>query len=123
MDSPADFRDGKLLRIFVDENDRAGTQPLYTAIVEFLRKSGIAGATVFRGIEGFGSSHEIHMAKVFSWLPNLPIVIEVVDEAGAIEALLPQLRAMIGEGLITLEAAQYLRTSKGARGQQGEARG
>jgi uncharacterized protein len=121
MESPADFRDGKLLRIFIDENDRAGAQPLYTAIVEFLRKSGIAGATVFRGIEGFGSRHQIHMAKVFSWLPNLPIVIEVVEDASAIEALVPQLQTMIGEGLITLEAAKYLRISKGSRGARGEA--
>jgi PII-like signaling protein len=115
MDSPADFRDGKLLRIFVDENDRAGTQPLYTAIVELLRKRGIAGATVFRGIEGFGSRHQIHMAKLFSWVPNLPIVIEVVDDASALEPLIPELEAMIGEGLITLEAAQYFRIAKGPR--------
>jgi PII-like signaling protein len=112
MDTPAEFRDGKLLRIFVDENDRAGAQPLYTAIVEILRKRGIAGATVFRGIEGFGSRHQIHMAKVFSWVPNLPIVIEVVEDAAAIEQLLPELETMIGDGLITLEAAQYLRISK-----------
>lgn len=114
MESPADFRAGKLLRIFVDENDRAGAQPLYTAIVEVLRKRGIAGATVFRGIEGFGSHQKIHLARVFSWVPNLPIVIEVVEDAGTIEALLPELRKMIGEGLITLEAAQYLRLSKGS---------
>jgi uncharacterized protein len=114
MESPADFRDGKLLRIFVDENDRGGAQPLYTAIVELLRKRGIAGATVFRGIEGFGSHQQIHLARVFSWVPNLPIVIEVVEDAGTIEALLPELRTMIGEGLITLEAAQYLRLSKGS---------
>jgi PII-like signaling protein len=112
MDTPADFRDGKLLRIFVDERDRAGTQPLYTAIVEFLRKRGIAGATVFRGIEGFGSRQEIHVAKVFSWVPNLPVVIEAVDDASALEPLIPELEAMVGEGLITLEAAQYLRLSK-----------
>ncbi|HKU67966.1 MAG TPA: DUF190 domain-containing protein [Candidatus Baltobacteraceae bacterium] len=108
-----DFQDGKLLRIFVDENDRAGAQPLYTAIVELLRKEGVAGATVFRGIEGFGSHHQIHIAKVFAWVPNLPIVIEVVDEWSVIEPLLPQLREMVGGGLLTVEAAQYLRLSKG----------
>ncbi|HET6896516.1 MAG TPA: DUF190 domain-containing protein [Candidatus Baltobacteraceae bacterium] len=109
MDATADFRDGKLLRIFVDEKDRAGAQPLYTAIVEFLRKNGVAGATVFRGIEGFGSAHEIHVAKVFSWLPNLPVLIEVVDDWSVIEPLLPKLRTLIGQGLVTVEAAQYLR--------------
>ena len=76
MQNAADFRDGKLLRIFVDEADRRGLQPTYTAIVEFLRKRGVAGATVFRGIEGFGGHGEVHIAKVFSWLPNLPILIE-----------------------------------------------
>jgi hypothetical protein len=104
-----DFRAGKLLRIFVDENDRAGMQPLYTAVVELLRKRGVAGATVFRGIEGFGGHHEIHVARLFSWLPNLPILIEVVDDASVIESVLPELQAIIGEGLITIEAAQYLR--------------
>lgn len=108
------FKDGKLLRIFVDENDRAGAQPLYTAIVEMLRRKGVAGATVFRGIEGFGSHQQIHVAKVFSWLPNLPVLIEVVEDWNVIEALLPQLQAMVGDGLVTIEAAQYLRISKGA---------
>lgn len=100
-----------MLRIFVDEKDRAGAQPLYTAVVELLRQKGVAGATVFRGIEGFGSHHQIHVAKVFSWLPNLPIVIEVVDEWSVIEPLLPELQALIGDGLLTVEAAQYLRLS------------
>jgi PII-like signaling protein len=108
-----DFREGKLLRIFVDERDRAGMQPLYTAVVELLRKKGVAGATVFRGIEGFGSHHEIHMANLFSWLPNLPVLIEVVDDWSVIEPLLPELHALIGDGLLTVEAAQYLRLSKG----------
>jgi PII-like signaling protein len=111
VDATADFREGKLLRIFVDEKDRAGAQPLYTAVVELLRQKGVAGATVFRGIEGFGSHHQIHVAKVFSWLPNLPIVIEVVDEWSVIEPLLPELQALIGDGLLTVEAAQYLRLS------------
>jgi PII-like signaling protein len=113
VEAAADFRDGKLLRVFVDERDRAGAQPLYTAIVEFLRKKGVAGATVFRGIEGYGSHQQIHLAKVFAWVPNLPIVIEVVDEWSVIDALLPDLRQMVGGGLITVEAAQYLRLSKG----------
>jgi uncharacterized protein len=109
------FRDGKLLRIFVDENDRIGLQPAYTAIVEFLRNRGVAGATVFRGIEGFGGHRELHVAKVFSWLPNLPILIEVVDEWSALEPLIDELEAMVGEGLLTIEAAQYLRVAKEKR--------
>lgn len=112
MKTSGEFQDGKLLRIFVDENDRAGVQPLYTAIVELLRKRGVAGATVFRGIEGFGGHNEIHLAKVFSWLPNLPILIEVVEDWEVLEPLVPELEAMIGEGLLTIEAAQYLRIAK-----------
>jgi PII-like signaling protein len=99
MQTAQDFRDGKLLRIFVDEADRRGLQPTYTAIVEFLRKRGVAGATVFR-------------AKVFSWLPNLPILIEVVDDWPVLEPLIGELEALMGEGLLTVEAAQYLRLSK-----------
>jgi uncharacterized protein len=115
MKTSAQFQDGKLLRIFVDEGDRAGIQPLYTAIMEMLRKRGVAGATVFRGIEGYGGHNQIHMAKVFSWLPNLPILIEVVEDADVIEPLIPELETMVGEGLITLEAVQYLRILKPAR--------
>jgi PII-like signaling protein len=108
------FKKGRLLRIFIDENDRRGMQPMYTAVVEFLRQKQIAGATVFRGIEGYGSHHEIHVAKVFSWIPNLPIVIEVVDDAENIDAILPELQTIVGEGLITLEAAEYLCLRRGA---------
>jgi hypothetical protein len=106
------FKQGRLLRIFIDENDRHGVQPAYTAIVEFLRAKNVAGATVFRAIEGYGSHQQIHIAKVFSWIPNLPILIEVVDDAEKIDAILPELEALIGEGLVTLEAAEYLRLGK-----------
>ncbi|HUA08888.1 MAG TPA: DUF190 domain-containing protein [Candidatus Acidoferrales bacterium] len=112
MQSARMFHDGKLLRIFVDETDSIGLEPAYTAIVEFLRRRGVAGATVFRGIEGFGGHGEVHVAKVFSWLPNLPILIEVVDDWAVIEPLIGELEEMIGEGLLTVEAAQYLRLSK-----------
>ncbi|HUN30083.1 MAG TPA: DUF190 domain-containing protein [Alphaproteobacteria bacterium] len=112
MQNAEDFRDGKLLRIFVDETDRTGLQPTYTAIVEFLRKRGVAGATVFRGIEGFGGHGQVHIAKVFSWLPNLPILIEVVDDWSVLEPLIAELETMVPEGLLTIEAAQYLRLAK-----------
>lgn len=106
------FRDGKLMRIFVDEHDHSGVQPLYTAVVEFLRKRGVTGATVFRGIEGFGSHHELHIAKAFSFSANLPILIEVVDDEEKLRPLLPELETMIGEGLITIEAVSYLRLQR-----------
>ena len=110
----ADFREGKLLRIFLDERDRSGVQPTYTAVVEYLRKHGVSGATVFRGIEGFGGHHEMHVARVFSFSPNLPIVIEVVDDWSVLEPLLAQLESMIGEGLLTVEGVTYLRLVKSA---------
>jgi PII-like signaling protein len=107
-----DFRQGRLLRIFIDETDRHGIQPMYTAVVEFLRSKHIAGATVFRGIEGYGTHQEIHIAKVFSWIPNLPILIEVVDEAEKIDEILPELEDLLGEGLVTLETVEYLRLGR-----------
>jgi PII-like signaling protein len=112
MRAAPDFREGKLLRIFVDEHDRSGLQPTYTLIVEFLRKHHVAGATVFRGIEGYGGHREVHTAKVFSWLPNLPILIEVVEDWAILEPLLPELESLVGEGLMTLETLEYLRISR-----------
>ncbi len=102
------FQNGKMMRIFVDEHDRHGVEPLYTAVVEMLRKRGVAGATVLRGIEGFGAHNRIHVAKPFSAAPNSPVLIEVVDEEERLRALLPELETMIGEGLISLENIAYL---------------
>jgi len=112
MISTPGFREGKLLRIFVDEHDRIGVQPSYTAIVDFLRKHSVSGATVFRGVEGFGGHNEMHVAKVFSWLPNLPILIEVIDDWSVLEPLIAELESLVGEGLLTIEDVHYLRLSK-----------
>lgn len=108
----AGFVPGKLLRIFVDEEDHVGLQPTYCAIVELLRHRGIAGATVFRGIEGYGGHNEVHMARVFAWHQNMPILVEVVDDWEKIEPLIPELRTLVGEGLLTIEAADYLRLTR-----------
>jgi PII-like signaling protein len=109
------FKSGKLLRIFVDESDRSGMQPTYCAVVDLLRKRGIAGATVFRGIEGYGSHNQIHLAKTFAWNQNMPILVEVVDDWERLEPLLPELQALVGEGLLTVEAAEYLRVQRPPR--------
>lgn len=87
---------------------------MHTAVVEFLRSKHVAGATVFRGIEGYGSHGQLHVASAWSWIPNLPILIEVVDEGEKLEALLAELAELMGEGLVTLEAAEYLRLSRTA---------
>lgn len=98
--------DGKLLRIFIGEDDEYEGRPLYEAIVHLLHDQGLAGATVFRGIEGYGASSRIHAAKVIRLSGDLPIVIECVDRAEHIEQILPHLDEMITEGLVTVEKAE-----------------
>lgn len=95
--------DARLLRIFIGESDTHEDQPLYQAIVQVLRREGIAGATVLRGIEGFGKSSTLHAAHILRLSEDLPIVIECVDTSEKIESILPILDAMIGDGLVTLE--------------------
>src|SRR5580704_16167618 len=101
MQTPDAFSEGKLLRIFVDDYDRSGATPTYSAVIEFLRRRGISGATAFRGIEGYGVHRDIHVGKLFSLHPNLPILVEAVDDWSKIEPLLPELRELVGEGFMT----------------------
>jgi PII-like signaling protein len=96
----------RLLRIFIGESDTHDGRPLYQAIVETLRRQGLAGATVLRGIEGFGKSSRLHTAHILRLSEDLPIVIECVDTDDKIETVLPALDAMVGDGLITLERVE-----------------
>ena len=100
--------EGKLLRIFVGEADRWEGRPLYEAIVLEARTRGLAGATVMRGFMGFGAHSRIHTAKLLELSQDLPIVVEIVDAPDKIEAFMPDLEAMVGDGLITLERAEVL---------------
>src|SRR6516162_9237530 len=100
--------DGKLLRIFVGESDRWEGRPLYEAIVLEARKRGLAGATVLKGFMGFGAHSRIHTAKLLELSQDLPIVVEIVDAPDKIEAFMPDLEKMVGDGLITLERAEVL---------------
>jgi len=100
--------DGKLLRIYVGESDRWHGRPLHEAIVHKARELGLAGATVLRGLEGFGASSRIHTAKLLRLSDDLPLVVEIVDRADRIETLLPHLDDMVGEGLVTLENVQVI---------------
>jgi PII-like signaling protein len=100
--------EGKLLRIFVGEADRWHGRPLYEAIVEDARRRGLAGATVWKGFMGFGAHSRLHTAKILRLSEDLPVVIEIVDEAQRIEAFLPALEEMVHEGLVTLERAEVL---------------
>lgn len=106
---------GKLLRIFVDEDDRYHGKPLYMAIVEALKAADFIGATVLKGIEGFGIHKTIHAARTFDLSTNMPILIEVIEEEAKVLAFLPTLRTMILEGLITLENLELMRISRGDR--------
>ena len=104
---------GKLLRIFVGESDRVGNQPLYTAIVERARAAGLSGATVFKGIEGFGGHSVVHAARVFDLSTDLPVLIEIVDAEEKIRAFIPSLDDIVTDGLITLETVEIIRYSAG----------
>ena len=97
-----------MVRIYIGDADHRDGMPLYQAIVAFLRERGMAGATVFRGIEGFGANAHLHTTRLLRLSEDLPIIIEVVDEEVRIRAILPELDAMVGDGLITLEKIEVL---------------
>ena len=99
---------GLLVRIYIGESDHVNGKPLYQAIVERLRERGLAGATVLRGIEGFGAKARVHTTRLLRLSEDLPILIEVVDQEDRIRAILPELDAMVGEGLITLERVEVI---------------
>ena len=100
--------DGSLLRIFIGESDRYGHHPLYEAIVLKARENGLAGATVWRGVMGFGKHSILHTAKILRLSEDLPMVIEIVDGAEKVEAFRPVLEEMIKDGLVTLERVRVL---------------
>jgi hypothetical protein len=100
--------DGLLLRIFIGESDKQDGRPLYEVIVNEARRRGLAGATVLRGVMGFGADSRIHTTKILRLSEDLPMVIEIVDEADKINAFLPELDGMIKEGLVTLERVRVV---------------
>ncbi len=96
----------KRVRIYIGEADRYGNRPMHLAIVEMLRREGYAGATVLRGIEGFGHTSRLHTATILRLSEDLPLVIDVVDSPEKIESLLPKLGQMGINGLITVEEVE-----------------
>jgi len=100
--------DGYLLRIFVGESDRFGHHPLYEAIVLKARERGLAGATVLRGLMGFGKHSILHTAKILRLSEDLPMVIEIVDSREKVDEFLPLLSEMIKDGMVTLERVTVL---------------
>jgi len=110
-------REGHLLRIFIGESDRHEGIPLYEWIVRKAREHGLAGATVLRGLEGFGAHSRLHTAKVLRLSSDLPIVVEIVDTIQKIEAFLPIIDGAVKEGMATLEKAdiRFYRSGPEAR--------
>ena len=106
-----------LLRVFIGESDRWQGRPVYEAIVLKARELQLAGATVLRGTMGFGANSRLHTVKVLRLSQDLPVVIEIVDSEDKINALLPHIDEMVGEGLVTLEKVRVIRY----RGKPGEA--
>ena len=101
-------RDGKLLRIFIGEQDKWQGQPLYEAIIHLARRQGLAGATCLKGFLGFGAKSHLHTVKLLRLSEDLPVVIEIVDSEEKVQQFLIQIDPMIKDGLITLEKAEVL---------------
>ncbi|WP_324715391.1 DUF190 domain-containing protein [Carboxydochorda subterranea] len=99
---------GALLRIYVGDSDRWEGEPLYHALMMRARQMGLAGATVIRGVAGFGAHSRIHSARLLRLSEDLPVIVEVADTEERIGAFLPHVRQMVREGLVTLERVQVL---------------
>ena len=101
--------DAVLVRIFIGETDLYHSRPLYEQIVLKSRQLGIAGATVFRGIMGYGAASRIHTAKLLRLSEDMPVVVEIVDAEEKIDRLLPFLDEAVGQGLVTMEKVRVLK--------------
>ena len=101
--------DALLLRIFIGERDKYHGKPLYESIVMKAREMNLAGATVIRGILGFGAHSRIHSAKLLEISQDLPIIIEIVDTKENIDKLLPFIDENVEEGLVTLEKIKVIK--------------
>jgi PII-like signaling protein len=109
--------EGKRIRLYIGESDTWHGKALYQAIVERVRREGLAGATVIRGIEGFGADSHLHTSRILRLSEDLPVVVEIVDSEEKIRALLPELDLLMqaagGGGLVTLEKAEIIKYSPG----------
>jgi len=111
-------KEGALLRIFIGENDKHEGMPLYTWIVRKCHENGLAGATVLRGLEGFGAHSRVHTARLLRLSSDLPVVIEIVDERDKVEAFLSLIDDVIEEGLATIERVQVHWYRSGKKGKE-----
>lgn len=98
-----------LMRVHVEEQDKVDGHPVYERIVEMLRHRGLAGATAYRAIEGFGATSHLHAEHALSVRTDVPVVIECVDVEGRIAAVLPEIaRMVVGGGIVTLEQVRAI---------------
>lgn len=97
------------LTVYIGESDQAHHRPLYAEIVHRAHAAGLAGAAVFRGLEGYGASGHIHTSRILSLSEDLPVAVVVVDSRERIEAFLPQLDELVTEGLVILDDVQVVR--------------
>ena len=96
------------LTVLVGESDTVGHRPLYTEIVHRAHEAGLMGASVFRGIEGFGASRRVHTTRILSLAEDLPVSVVIVDTAERIQAFLPQLEEIVTDGLVLVEDVQVV---------------
>ncbi|WP_129311117.1 DUF190 domain-containing protein [Streptomyces sp. L2] len=101
---------GRALRltVYLDEDDTWHHRPLYSEIVHRAHAAGLAGASVFRGIEGYGASSRIHTSRLLSLSEDLPVAVVVVDTEERVRAFLPKLGELVGDGLVTLEECEIV---------------
>ncbi|HEX9466858.1 MAG TPA: DUF190 domain-containing protein [Acidimicrobiia bacterium] len=97
------------LMVFIGEEDRYDHKPLATEIVHRAQQAGLAGATVVRGIEGFGASNHVHTTRILSLSNDLPIIVLIVDEPERIDAFVPQLDELITEGLVIIDDVEVIK--------------
>ena len=98
----------EILRVYIGEADKHGGRPLHEAIVEEARRRGMAGATVLRGIMGFGANSRIHTARILRLSEGLPIVVEIIDRPERVAEFLPWLDEAVRDGLLTVEEARVV---------------
>ncbi|MFC2098119.1 DUF190 domain-containing protein [Bacteroidota bacterium] len=104
-----EYEEGVLLRISIDESSRCKGRPLYEAIVHEARELKLAGATVLKGVMGYGADSQIHTTKVLRLSEDLPIVIEIVDTRERVNSILPFLDENVKDGLITMETVRVIK--------------
>ena len=97
------------LTIYIGESDRVGHTPLATEIVQRAHAAGLAGATVLRGVEGYGASNHVHTTRILSLSTDLPMVVVIVDTSERIDAFLPTLDELVTEGLVILDDVDVVR--------------